>query len=111
MKVEIQRHGSVNVIAPRDALTESTTAELRQELQSELGQPGVRMVLNMAHVPYVDSAGIEYLLGLAGDASAGSLRPRLADLTDTVREALFLTSTLKRFYVFESVEDAVRSYV
>ena len=32
-------------------------------------------------------------------------------MTDTVREALDLTETLKRFYRFDTVGSAVRSYL
>lgn len=65
----------------------------------------------MTHVPFVDSAGVEFLLAFAGDEAAGALRPRVVGLSDTVREVLYLTEALKRFFVFDSVEAAVRSYV
>ena len=111
MKVEIQHHGSVTVVVPRDALSESTLDELRVALADDSAQTGMRLVLDMSNVTYVDSAGIEFLLELAGDSAAGPLRPRLAGLTDTVREAFYLTDTQRRFQVFDSVDGAVRSYV
>jgi hypothetical protein len=65
----------------------------------------------MNDVPFIDSAGIEFLLHYAGDPAAGALRPRVVELSETAREALYLTDTLKRFFVFDTVEAAVRSYV
>jgi anti-anti-sigma factor len=110
VKVDLHQQGSVNVVTPRDALTEATLPELQAALGGNQSA-AVRLVIDLTHVPFVDSAGIEYLLGLAGNGAAGALRPRLASLAETVREALVLTETLKRFVVFDTVEAAVRSYV
>ena len=111
MKVEVQRRGSVTVVVPHDALTETTVGELEELVAGENGQSGARLVLDLGQVPFADSAGIELLLRFAGDRRAGSLRPRVVKLSETVREALDLTNTLERFLVFDSVEAAVRSYV
>lgn len=159
MKVEIQRHGAVTVVVPQDALTEATTESLQATLAREGLLNSVRLVLDLGQTPYVDSAGIEFLLGFCGsptlqptarkdgpsrtaaastgpaasaggaapagsgatpaegaggrprEALASGVRPRLAGLTDAVREALYLTDTLKRFSIFDSVPSAVRSYV
>ena len=142
MKVDLQRHGTVTVVVPQDALTEATVPDLQAALEREGLQNAVRLVLDLGPVAYVDSAGIEFLLAFCGsppppsarrdtttkgttaaasdaaprpararEASAGGLRPRLAGLNDTVREALYLTDTVKRFSIFDSVPAAVRSYV
>jgi hypothetical protein len=126
MKIDVQRHGTVTVVVPQDAITETTAAELRSALEREGLQSTVRVVLDLSQVAYVDSAGIEFLLEFCGTpglqrapTAAGdrrppigaTLRPRMAGLTDTVREALYLTDTLNRFTVFDTVPAAVRSYV
>lgn len=111
MRVEVEKQGSVTVLVPRDALTESTVYALRDALDGLLRNGGApRVVLDMAYVPYVDSAGIECLLELGGARIGGAMQARTAALTDTVREALQLTQVLKRFAVYDSVEAAVRSY-
>ena len=110
MNVEIEQQGSVTVVVPHDALTETTVSDLRDRLERQAGPAQTRLVLDLARVSFVDSAGIEFLLAFAGGA-AGALRPRVAGLSKTVREALYLTDTLKRLFVFDSVEAAVRSYV
>lgn len=110
MKIDLEKHGSVTVLVPRDALTAATLEAAERALQDELRSGSRRLVLDMTHVAFVDSAGIELLLKSAGD-SASAVRPRVAGLTQAVREALYLTDTLKRFFVFESVEAAVRSYL
>ncbi len=111
MKVDVAQHGSVAVIVPRGAITESEVEALQRTLGTDDARGGGRQVLDMSHVPWVDSAGIEFLLQFAASAPSAGLRPRLAALTDTVREAFDLTETLKRFYRFDTVESAVRSYM
>jgi anti-anti-sigma factor len=111
MKVDTHRQSGVTIIAPHDALTESSCPELQAALASEGLATDARVVVDMSQVPFVDSAGIEFLLRLAGNVEAGALRPRVVALTETVREALDLTQVLKRFFIFDSVEAAVRSYV
>ncbi|MCH8806450.1 MAG: STAS domain-containing protein [Planctomycetes bacterium] len=111
MRIDVQQHGSVRVVVPPDALTESLVQEVQAVLSADGGQIGVRLVVDMSQVAYVDSAGIAFLLELAGQTAAGASRPRLAALNETVTEALYLTETRARFQVFDSVEDAVHSYV
>jgi anti-anti-sigma factor len=111
MKVDTQQHGSVTVLVPRGAITEPELEHMERALGPEQARAGSRLVIDMSHVPYVDSAGIEFLLKFAGSAPSAGLRPRLASLSDTVREALDLTGTLKKFYRFDAVESAVRSYM
>ncbi|MFH1747151.1 MAG: STAS domain-containing protein [Planctomycetota bacterium] len=111
MKVEFQKHGSVTVVIPRDALTEATVPEVQSTFEQETARAAKRLVLEMNDVPYVDSTGIEFLLAFAGETATGTMRPRVVGLTDTVREALYITDTLKRFLLFDSVEAAVRSFV
>lgn len=111
MKVDVERQGSVTVIVPRDALTEASTEAVERTVSEEARSGGVRLVLDLTHVPFVDSAGIECLLKLARSGSSSALRPRVASLSETVREALYLTGTLKQLSVFDSVESAVRSYL
>ncbi|TWT41174.1 STAS domain protein [Phycisphaerae bacterium RAS1] len=111
MKVDVERQGSVSVIVPRDAITEASTETVEQAVSGETSSGGVRLVIDMTHVPFVDSAGIECLVRMARTGSSTALRLRVASLSETVREALYLTGTLKQLSVYDSVESAVRSYL
>lgn len=111
MKVDIEKHGTVTVIAPTDSLIESALPDMREALEETAGGAGTRRVIDMSNVAFVDSLGIEFLLDHAGNNAGGPIQPRLAALSDTVRESLHVTETLRSFVVFESVEAAVRSYL
>lgn len=112
MKVDFDRHGTVTVIAPHDALSEGTLGDLQEAIR-QVGEGGgrARIVLDLTQVAFVDSAGIEYLLDLGGAEDQCGVQPRLAAMNDTVRDALNLTEVLPRLAVYDSVEAAVRSYL
>ena len=112
MKVEIERHGTVTVIAPHDALSETTLADLKDALNQVAESGGLgRAVFDLTHVAFVDSAGIEYLLDIGSVERQRGYQPRIAAVNETVRDALHLTDVLPRLAVYDSVEAAVRSYL
>lgn len=108
MKLSTQQHGSVRVVSPHGALAGDDVQVFREETAHNASQSGGRVVLDMQDVPYLDSAGIEALLDTCAASGATELM-RIANLTETCREALDLTDTLQRLYVFDTVENAIRS--
>ncbi len=110
MKVDSQLHGSVSVLVPHGPLAGDDVQDLRTALSLAIDQKSGRVVLDMSDVSYLDSSGIETLLELCAGQQAASARPRLAQLCETSREALDLTDTLLRLTIFDTVENAIRSY-
>lgn len=108
MRVDVLPHGIVNVLVPRGALTREELPEVKRVLEESLAPRERRVVLDLEHVPYLDSAGIELLLARCGPLAAPP-RPRLCRLNETCREALDLTESLPQLEVFDTVESAVRS--
>jgi anti-anti-sigma factor len=111
MKVDVEIRGSVTVVIPNGALVDTEIDDVRRALTSGQQEAAPRVVMDMTEVAYVDGAAIEFLLEFAASAPSRNMQPRIAGLTETVREALDLTDTLSRFYRFDSVESAVRSYM
>lgn len=109
MKVEQQQHGTVCVVTPHGPLVSEDLDDVQRTLRSAVTQKAGRVVLDMGEVPYVDSGGLECLLELCTPGPSGA-QPRLARLGDTCREALDLTNVLERLDVFDTVENAIRSY-
>ena len=110
MKIGAQLHGSVSVLVPHGPLAGDELADFRRDLQTAIDQKSGRVVIDMSDVPYLDSGGIESLLELCAGHQAAAMRPRLAQLGETSREALDLTDVLQRLTVFDTVESAIRSY-
>lgn len=110
MKIDIQLHGSVAVLVPHGPLTADQTDAFHGKLKTAMDQRQGRVVIDLREVPYFDSRGIETLLELCGERRAVVQRPTLAQLGETCREALDLTNVLQRLEVFDTVENAIRSY-
>lgn len=110
MKLDVQTHGLVTVIVPHGPLISEEVQDFRQAVEPTAALKTGRLVVDMRDVPYLDSAGIETLLELFGRSRVSAARPKLARLSETCREALNLTDVLVRLDVFDTVENAIRSY-
>ncbi len=108
MKLNTQLHGTTAVIAAHGPLVAGDLTELQEALTTAEARQGGRVVIDMADVPYLDSAGIELLLQSCGLGHSGP-RPRLASLTESCRDALELTDALPRLETYDTVENALRS--
>ena len=109
MKVETQHHGTVAVVVPHGPLVRDEIDDLRRALETTLELKSGRVVIDMTHVPWLDSAGIETLAS-AARAEEYPYPPRVAALNDTCREALDLTGVLASLDTFDTVENAIRSF-
>ncbi len=108
MKVQKQNHGQVTVLALHGPLVTDEAADVQRAAESAAANAR-HLVLDLADVPYLDSSGIELLLGLCGVHLPPHQRPKVAALSETCLEALELTDVLSRLDVFDTVENAMRS--
>jgi anti-anti-sigma factor len=111
MKIDSQRIGTVDVITPLGALADEDGGLFIESVKTRLEAPNPRLVLSLQEVPYFDSQTIETLVDAASDLEQRGGRLRLASVTQTCREVLELTGQAERFEFFDSVQDAVRSFL
>ena len=109
MKVEATSQGSVTVLVPHGPLTRDEEPDFRRVAGQSLADRHGRVVADLTDVPYVDSRGIEMLLEMFGEATT-LLKPTIACVNETCREALDLTDVLDKLDVYDTVESALRSY-
>ncbi len=110
MKIDSQTHGLVTVLIPNGALVEGDVETFNAAVEEAATRRSGRVVIDLRQVPYLDSAGIEALLSVFSKRRSPLTRPRIARLTDTCREALDLTDVLSKLDVYDTVENAIRSY-
>jgi anti-sigma B factor antagonist len=84
--------------------------QLRTTIKEILGKGKTRLVLDLAEVSYIDSAGLGTLV--AGYTTARNLGTtmKLANLTKKFHEQLNITKLVTVFEVYDSVEEAVKSF-
>jgi anti-sigma B factor antagonist len=109
MKIQAQPNGNVMVLVAHGPLVGEELVDLRRAIETESAGQAKRVVLDLHDVPYLDSAGIEFLVQTCDLSVSAVRRPTLAALSETCREALELTDTLPRLPVYDTVENALRS--
>lgn len=111
IKLTVRQIGDVSVVdaAGRLTLGEGTNA-VRDTVRDLVAGGNKKLVLNLAGITHMDSAGIgELVTGFTMAAASGG-RLKLLGLTDKVRHLLELTKLISVFEVFDDEAAAVRSF-
>ncbi len=82
------------------------TAFLRHQVRDLLNESQT-IVLNLADVNYIDSAGLGTLVGLHASAKKVGAKVELAGLMGKVKDLLQITKLLTVFQTFPTVNEAV----
>jgi anti-sigma B factor antagonist len=84
--------------------------QLRTKLKDLLSKGKTRVVLDLAEVKYIDSAGLGTLVAGYTSAQNQGAALKLANLTKKFDEQLHITKLVTVFDVYESAEAAVKSF-
>jgi anti-anti-sigma factor len=106
----VVQHGTVNVIAGKEAITEPNLPELNRHLDDCLKASPARVVLNLTEVPLFDSLGLEWLLTSAERCAERGGQLQIAAANPLCRDILGATGVEDRFEHFDDVRSAVRSF-
>lgn len=111
MKIDHQTLGTVDVCMPVGPLVDEDGGRMREHLLARTEGQTPRYVVRMEQVPYMDSAAVEGMLEVVDALQSYGMRLKLAEVTPTCREIFEITGLSRHFQFFESVEDAVRSFL
>jgi anti-anti-sigma factor len=109
VKVDERQEGSITVLTPRGAVIGDEVSFVRSAV--ERLPLKARLVISMKDVPYLDSSALEFLVDLNESLAASTQRLKFADTQPVTREIFHLTDLLDEFEFYDSVEDAVRSFL
>jgi len=111
VEVTIQEVDGVSLVAlnGRIVLGEESAA-LRETVKGLLAAGKKKLILNMANVTYIDSAGLGILVAAYVSAKSQGASIRLCALGHKFREVLQLTRLLTIFEVFDTPAAALDSY-
>lgn len=111
MQIEERAIGDVIVLDLKGRVTLGEGDQLlKDKVNSLVNQGRRRIVLNLAGVPYVDSAGLGEIVGSYTTVSRQSGSLKLLNLTRKITDLLAITKLLTVFETFESEDEAVRSF-
>lgn len=83
---------------------------LKDKINSLVHQGHRKIVLNLADVPYIDSAGLGEIVRTYTTVSRQGGGLKLLNLTKRISDLLAITKLLNVFETFDSEGDAVRSF-
>jgi anti-sigma B factor antagonist len=111
MQIDQRTVGDVVVLDLKGRITMGEGDELLKDKVNSLVNQGHRkIVLNLAEVPYVDSAGLGEIVRTYTTVSRQGGSLKLLNLTKRITDLLSITKLLTVFETFDSENDAVRSF-
>ena len=84
--------------------------QVRTKIKEMLGKGKSQIVLDLAEVSYIDSAGLGMLMAGYTSAQNQGATLKLANLTKRFRELLNITKLVTIFDTYDNVDDAVKSF-
>ena len=111
MQISERAIGDVIVVDLKGKITLGEGDEmLKDKVNSLINQGYRKIVLNLAEVPYLDSAGLGEVVRAYTTVSRQSGSLKLLSLTKRITDLLSITKLLTVFETFDSEDEAVRSF-
>jgi anti-sigma B factor antagonist len=111
MQIEERAVGDVVVLDLKGKITLGEGDELlKDKVNSLVNQGHKKIVLNLADVPYIDSAGLGEVVRTYTTVSRQGGSLKLLNLTKRIEDLLSITKLLTVFDTFDSEAEAVKSY-
>ena len=111
MQIDQRAVGDVVVLDVKGRITMGEGDELlKDKVNSLVNQGHKKIVLNLAEVPYIDSAGLGEIVRTYTTVSRQGGSLKLLNLTKRITDLLSITKLLTVFETFDSENEAVRSF-
>ena len=111
MQIEERVVNDVTILDLKGKITLGEGDEaLKDKINSLLMQEKKRILLNLADVPYIDSAGLGEIVRTYTTVSRQGGKLKLLNLTKRIQDLLAITKLLTVFETYDSEEEAVRSF-
>ena len=111
MQIDERRVGDVVLLDLKGKVTLGEGDEvLKDKINSLMNQGHKKLVLNLADVPYIDSAGLGEIVRTFTTVSRQGGSLKLLNLTKRISDLLAITKLLTVFETFDTEHDAVQSF-
>src|ERR1041385_7021372 len=111
MQIVERKNSDVTVLDLKGKITLGEGDELlKDKVNSLVNQGQKKIILNLAEVPYLDSAGLGEVVRAYTTVSRQGGSLKLLDLTKRITDLLAITKLLTVFETYDSESDAVKSF-
>jgi anti-anti-sigma factor len=109
MKLSYEDHDTITVLKISGDLTADQVDAFRRSCQDRFEAGIQHVVLNMEHMAFIDSAGLEALLWILEAAAEHGGQLRLVRPDPIVDKILEISRLDKRFNIHDTIESAAKS--
>ena len=109
MKLSYEDHDTITVLKISGDLTADQVDGFRRSCQERFEAGIQHVVLNMEHLTFIDSAGLEALLWILETTAEHGGQLRLIRPDSTVNKILEISRLDRRFNIHDSIESAAKS--
>jgi anti-sigma B factor antagonist len=111
MQIDQRAVGSVMILDLKGKITLGEGDEvLKDKINSLILQGHKKMLLNLADVPYIDSAGLGEIVRTYTTVSRQGGQLKLVNLTKRITDLLMITKLLTVFETFDNEQEALKSF-
>ncbi len=111
MNIEVRTVGDIKILDPRGKITLGEgTSVIRNSVRDILDNGGRKIILNLAEVNYIDSAGVGELMSSYTSVANRGGKLKLLNLTKKLNEVLAITKLLTIFDVYDDETAATNSF-
>lgn len=111
MKVNVRQRDGVTILDLKGKITIGTgDIALRNAVQDAINGGAKNVLINMTDVSTIDSSGVGELVSAFTTATNRGARLKLANLPAKITDVLTITQLITVFDVFDSEDEAVRSF-
>jgi len=111
MQIEERQVGEIMILDLKGKVTLGEGDEvLKDKINSLILQNKKRILLNLADVPYIDSAGLGEIVRTYTTVSRQGGQLKLVNLTKRITDLLMITKLLTVFETFDVEQDALKSF-
>jgi anti-sigma B factor antagonist len=111
MQIQERSAGAVKVLDLSGPITfQQGDTLLKDKVHSLVHQGQTKILVNMAGVPYMDSAGLGQLVALYTTVARAGGSLKLENLTTKIHDLLTITKLLTVFETFDAEQDAVAHF-
>lgn len=110
MQIQNNQAGDVTSIRIDDRLEADTVQEFRDTMSQLASQGKIKIVLDLGKVSFIDSSGLGCIVSVLRQFRQKNGDIKLACITDSIRPLIEIVRLHRVFDIYDSAEEAVRSF-
>lgn len=110
MQIQNNKAGDVITVQIDDRLEADTVQEFRDAMSQLASEGKIKIVLDLGKVSFIDSSGLGGIVSILRQFRQNDGDIKLARITDSIRPLIEIVRLHRVFDIYDSAEEAVKSF-